>query len=1215
MADKVLGIDLGTNSIGWAVVERDGDSCRLLYHGAHIFQEGVAREKGNEKPSTEERTRHRGSRRHYDRRRLHKIQLLTVLTEAGLCPPVSKEELDAWRYDGKYPVNDEFIKWQRTSDEQNDNPYTARHEALSRRLDMSARHDRYLLGRALYHLAQRRGFLSNRKDMSKSSEGAVKSGIDDLNESMKASGCTYLGEYFYTLYQKGENIRGTYTDRIAHVEKEFNAICEKQNLPAPLVAKLYRAIFYQRPLKSQKGTVGKCVFETSKSRCPVSHPLFEEFRMLSFINNIKVKSPDDADYRQLTPAERDSILPLFFRKSKASFDFEDIAKKIAGKGNYGFRSDRSEAPYKFNFRMSTAVAGCPVTASLMNIFGTDWRRAVSECYTCGAGKTVEQCADDVWHVLYSFDRDDCIRSWAEERLQMSAEDAAAFAAIHLPQGYASLSRCAIGKILPYLRRGMRYDESVFLANLGQVLPENIASDKSAVAEVEEIVIDAVVNFESNPLNKSITKEMAVKSVLEDLPGIDMMRLSRLYHPSKIDIYPEAQVGADGKLRLGSPRTSSIRNPMAMRALYRLRHLVNTLLDEGKIDRTTRINIELARELNDANMRKAINRYQRENEAKNKKIRDEISRLYKEATGKDIEPGEMDILKYSLWEEQQHRCLYTGEQISLTDFIGGSGKYDLEHTVPRSLGGDSTKANFTLCNQNYNRFVKKSSLPSQLACHDVVLERIKSLGWQDEIEDIANQIARMKPSMASTKEIKDAMIQKRHYLKMRLDYLRDKYSRFTMTEVPEGFARRQGVGIGVIGKYAKEYLKSLFRSEDNQIYLVKGATTADFRKAWGLQEEYTVKSRVNHCHHAVDAIVIACIGRREYQRWAEYNRDMELYELGHGEKPQFEKPWLTFTEDVKSIYEDTLILHDAPLKTFKQTRRKLKRRGKPVNGDDGSPLYETGATVRGALHKDTYYGAINSGDGEIKYVLRKSLDSISEKEVDKIVDPVVRAKVADAVSRRGFKNLCSEPVWMNEEKGIAIKKVRVYVPSVTNPIKLKEHRDVSSKSYKRFYNVMNDSNYAMAIYVGDNGGKKEKRSFKLLSNLQASDLYRSGKDFFPLSDENGLPLKWILTTGKMVLFYETSPKELLACSKKELTKRLYVVTGLSINPVGNGYGCINLRYHQEARPSTDSSAKSKNGVWKAGEEIRAGIIQLHTQFNALIEGVDFELTITGEIKFL
>ena len=246
----------------------------------------------------------------------------------------------------------------------------------------------------------------------------------------------------------------------------------------------------------------------------------------------------------------------------------------------------------------------------------------------------------------------------------------------------------------------------------------------------------------------------------------MDRLDRLYHPSKIDTYPAAQVDARGRLRLGSPRTSSVRNPMAMRALFRLRHLINELLDEGKIDRTTRINIEFARGLNDANMRRAIEQYQRDKEAEHRKYADEIKKLYREACGHDIEPTDTDVLKYTLWIEQDRRCLYTGRQIAITDFLGPMPAFDIEHTIPRSLGGDDSQANKTLCDARFNREVKRAKLPAQLECGPSVLNNIEALGWNKKIEDLANQVARLKASGNMEKEAKDRLIQKRHYLRMR-----------------------------------------------------------------------------------------------------------------------------------------------------------------------------------------------------------------------------------------------------------------------------------------------------------------------------------------------------------------------------------------------------------------------------------------------------------------
>lgn len=161
---KVLGLDLGTNSLGWALVDESENGYALLDKGVAIFQEGVARDKNNEKPAVQDRTDARALRRHYFRRRLRKIDLLRVLVRYDLCPPLTDEQLSTWRQKKQYPLDKEFLRWQRTDDNEDRNPYHDRYVALTERLDLENRAQRWLLGRAFYHLAQRRGFLSNRKE-------------------------------------------------------------------------------------------------------------------------------------------------------------------------------------------------------------------------------------------------------------------------------------------------------------------------------------------------------------------------------------------------------------------------------------------------------------------------------------------------------------------------------------------------------------------------------------------------------------------------------------------------------------------------------------------------------------------------------------------------------------------------------------------------------------------------------------------------------------------------------------------------------------------------------------------------------------------------------------------------------------------------------------------------------------------------------------------
>ena len=97
MKKRILGIDTGTNSLGWAVVEKaDSGIYTLIDKGSLIFQEGVKIEKGIESSKASERTKYRASRKHYFRRRLRKIEALKVLVDFGWCPYLSPEELHLW---------------------------------------------------------------------------------------------------------------------------------------------------------------------------------------------------------------------------------------------------------------------------------------------------------------------------------------------------------------------------------------------------------------------------------------------------------------------------------------------------------------------------------------------------------------------------------------------------------------------------------------------------------------------------------------------------------------------------------------------------------------------------------------------------------------------------------------------------------------------------------------------------------------------------------------------------------------------------------------------------------------------------------------------------------------------------------------------------------------------------------------------------------------
>lgn len=1208
---KILGIDTGTNSLGWAIVEKQADEYHLLDKGVNIFQEGVKIEKGIESSKAAERTAHKAARVRNYRIKLRKIRLLRILSDAHLCPPLSKVELSAWRLKKEYPKNELFMQWQSTDDESEKTPYAYRHKCLHDCLDFSSVTDRYILGRAFYHMIQRRGFLSNRKDQSADDTGKVKESISNLTQEMHDAGYEYLGDYFYSLYNKGEKIRNHYTARNEHYLAEFKAICEKQdldkNLGPEVVRQIEKAIFDQRPLKSQKGQVGKCVFEKNKTKCPSSHPMYEEFRMLSFINNIKIQTPNDDVLRPLSPEERALIMPLFFRKSKKLFDFEDIAKKLAPKKQYGFykKSSDAEMPYLFNYPMDTSVSGCPVTTALKDIFGDDWIDSLCETYTLAEGKSRLNVVNDIWHVLCFYTDDTKLAEFAKNRLQLNDEEAKKFCEISLPGDYASLSLKAICKILPYLRRGLIYSHAVFLGNLCEVMPQY----EWDIEEMRNAAIDHIIH-EMNQIDSkdARTFEVCIKEYLKEQYHISEEKLKKLYHPSMMEVYPRVQrTNNHGVYQLGSPRIDSVRNPMAMRSMFRLRKLVNRLLEEGKIDSDTEIHIEFARELNDANKRNAIAAFTKENQNKNDEARKKIKNFFKAETGKDIEPTDVDVLKYVLWEEQGHICLYTGKQICISDFIGGNPKFDIEHTIPRSVGGDSTKMNLTLCDSRFNRDVKKTKLPTELPNYEEIMARIND--WREKYESLDGQIRRQKKMSkgATTKDQKDAIIRKRHLLELQRDYWRGKYLRFTMESVPEGFSRRQGTDISVISKYARLYLKSLFK----HVYTVKGIATSDFRKIWGIQKAYSKKERVNHVHHCIDAIVIACIGLDEYNKLGAYYHDEENHEWYGMSKAYFKKPWPTFVEDIEKVQDEILVYHYTPDNMPKQGRRRIMVEVKANGRRKKTKLLCKGDAARGSLHKDTYYGAImQSGEGTPYYVVRKNVDNhLSDQDVKNIVDDVVRGIIQNAVAKGG-KEALNGTIWMNEEKQIPIKKVRC-ITSVKKPLSF-EHRkprDISNKCYKNDYYVASDDNYLMAVYKGVTSKGKVKYMYEFINMLDAARFYKQSNDKVLVDgnivqlNKDGLNLYYTLKKGTMVLLYVDNPDEIWE-NNGDWSRRLYKVTELWKD------GRIVVTKHTEARPSSEVPKVTKG--FCVGDS--KGLYS-YSKFSALVQGYDFEINELGEIKRL
>lgn len=1450
---KILGLDLGTNSIGWAIVEKEGNDFSLVDKGVRIFSEGVKSEKGIESSRAAERTGYRSARKIKYRRKLRKYETLKVLSANGMCP-LSIEEVEEWKKSGfkNYPLNPEFIKWLRTSEDENINPYFFRDKASKQRVAL------YELGRALYHIAQRRGFLSNRLDQSaegvfeehnpqiqsliedldnsssilndlkdyfinlgiidetekggfkkeldegekklkslynslvaiakknesdivnckeeliarlnkKEDLGKVKGEIKDISQAMLDGNFKTLGQYFFSLYNKGK-IRNQYTSREEHYLNEFIAICkvqgiegidENEKLPEKkftgLAKELYRAIFFQRPLKSQKGLIGKCSFETSKSRCAISHPDFEEYRMWTYLNTIKIGTQSEKTLRFLTQEEKLKLVPKFYRKN--DFNFEVLAKELIEKGaSFGFykSSKKNDYFYWFNYKPTDTVSACQVSASLKNVIGEDWKTKTFTYKTINSKReAVAKSVDykDLWHLLSVATSDVYLYEYAKDKLVFDDKNAKAFSKIKLKKDFASLSLSAINKILPYIKEGLLYSHAVFMANIENIVDDGIWKDnfqrkyiQTQIAEIVEnytfeksqleivngLIKDCKIKeeyyskeadsiYKSDLANKlvsyytyhSIENESEQKAILDNLFPIfidqlkkyefikvkrldekvleflsgenqdgevfcsNPKRLKKLYHPSDIEFFKKKIIKdefGNEKVVLGSPLTNSIKNPMAMRALHQLRKVLNTLIFDGYIDENTRIHIEMARELNDANKRKGIQDYQNENKKFREEAIKEIKKLYFEECKKEVEPTEDDILRYQLWIEQGKCEIYEqGKNISICDIIGSNPAYDIEHTIPRSISQDNSQMNKTLCSQGFNREVKKQKMPFELSNHLEILPRIAH--WKEEADNLSREIEIISRSIkaAATKEVKDKKIRRRHYLTLKRDYLQGKYDRFIWTEPKVGFKNSQIPDTGIITKYSQAYLKSYFKRVES----VKGGMVAEFRKQWGIQEsfidengfkQYKEKDRSKHTHHTIDAITIACMTKDKYDVLA-HAWKLEDEQNKKEAKAIIEqaKPWKTFKEDLLKIEEEIFVSHYTPDNVKMQSKKIVRVRGKkqyvaqierdakgkavPKKDANGKvicklnekgekiPRLKQGDTIRGSLHQDSIYGAIKNplNTEEIRYVIRKDLESLKANDIENIVDETVKEKVKEAVANKVLllssnaqqKNKMDGIVWMNEEKQVPINKVRIYANSVKNPLEIKEHSLLSKSRHEHKQKIygQNDENYAMAIYELDG-----KREFELINNFNLAKLIKNGQGYYPVNKEKEIKGKKVLIPiekrnntdvvlkrGQQVVFYDKDIENPIDITEiVDFKGRIYIIEGLSIQrivkPSGviHLYGVIMLRYFKEARKADEIKKDNfkPDGGFKLGENKPTRKMN-HSQFTAFVEGIDFKVLPTGK----
>lgn len=634
-----LGLDMGAGSLGWCAVrlnEQDSPT-GILAAGSHIFGDGRAPSRGDQQgtPLGVERRAARAMRRRRDRFLGRQAKLLARLTLAGLFPadPTRAKALELL------------------------DPYALRARALDEVLPP------HHLGRAFFHLNQRRGFKSNRKTDRGGDDdaGKIAIGIDRLRSAIAQADARTMGEFLHKRQQSapdinqipsvrtrlrpetGEEAKGDGYDFYPGrelVEEEFEAIWDAQAPHHPTLltpenrALLHEAIFYQRPLKAPK--IGKCTLLNSEPRLPKAHPLFQRRRLLEEVNALRVVRPGELATK-LTREQRDLLMLKL--KDKAKVSFETLRNKVL--------KLEPEARFNKESENRTELAGDEVFAqmSTKTRFGKAWAHFTDE---------------KQWSILSRLiEEEDGARldAWLRSEHGLDAEQAKAVAATRLPSGYGRFGETATRRLIAALQADVIvYSEAVIAAGLGH------------------------------------HSDMRTGEVLAELPYYGMT-LERHLLPGTGEMTdpPEMRIGR-------------LTNPTVHIALNRLRRIVNRLI--RTYGRPEQIAIELGRELKLTDEEKQ--RLSREN---NRNRADAEARSKKLAELGQADNG-ANRARLKLWEELNRenaldrRCIYSGQQISITMLF--SDAVEVDHILPFDATLDDSNNNRILCLREWNRRKRKQS---------------------------------------------------------------------------------------------------------------------------------------------------------------------------------------------------------------------------------------------------------------------------------------------------------------------------------------------------------------------------------------------------------------------------------------------------------------------------------------------------------------------------
>jgi CRISPR-associated endonuclease Csn1 len=815
-----LGLDLGTNSLGWCALALDGEGrpWRIIVMGSRVFGDGRDAKSGASL-AIDRRTA-RAMRRRRDRFKQRRAALLKHLVTDGLFPNDEVERKALERLD----------------------PYELRARALREPLPL------HHIGRAFFHLDQRRGFKSNRKTDRDSNDeaGKIAAGIDRLRHAIVAAGAETFGEFLYLRRkpaldsagegrhnvipsvrtrlrpETGEGAKGDGYDFYPGrdlIEEEFEAIWDAQapHCPDRLIPevrdRLHEIIFHQRPLKRPK--IGKCTLAPDEERLPKAHPLFQRRRLLEEVNALMIVLPGQPGAK-LTKDQRDLLLMELSGKAKVKF--ESLRRKL-----------KLDPDARFNKESENRkeLAGDEIRAVLgdKKRFGNRWAFISTE----QQWSIIERLRDE--------EDDKALRLWLRETHDLDDAQAKAVASVRLPDGYGRFGLTATRAL------------------------------------IEELEAEVIVYSEAAKRAGYHHSDFRTEKIFEDGRGNPALPYYGV--PLERHIMPGTGEPSDPEeMRIGR-----VTNPTVHIGLNQLRRAVNALI--RAYGPPADIAVELARELKTSEEQKA--EYNREN-AKNKLEAERRSK-------KLIELGQADSganrARLKLWEELDRdnvidrRCVYSGQQISAKMLF--SDAVEIDHILPFSATLDDSNANKILCLREANREKRKRS-------------PFEAWGHTPQWDEIAARAAklpkakrwRFEPNALQTFEEKGGFEARQLVDTQYLSRLAREYLATLYPGEGEG-SSHVWVSPGRLTEMARRKLGL------NDLL-------PDHNFGGGADQP---KNRLDHRHHAIDAAVIAIIDRSMLQAIA---RASGLEGEEGRERVIIPPPWEGFRDDLRVAVNQIIVSH-------------------------------------------------------------------------------------------------------------------------------------------------------------------------------------------------------------------------------------------------------------------------------------------------------------------